>query len=364
MQNKAQAPIRGQGAIEYLLIIGAAILVVAIVTAAVMTIIQQGQTQNTNATTNQIKALDKMQQIKLIAEDKLSLGYTINPATGILPDPITRADGTRITTQQQLDAAYAAGEIIIYQNGRELSIAQKPGSQKYTLNITGCYGGSRSVGYGADMLTYSNPEAQSTFGGKTGKITSVNNNPTYSNLIGKTYEMITGTPVSNCCAACGGNKCIRLDPASFVMTSAQCPYSSWTSPGTTTQGWQVEVYDYNLVLGSTPGTGDITIDPITGTITGIGFTTTQTLTCSETQTVGTPPFTTTYTKKCFTYATGCDMYPYNCTVDLDNNCSNFTCDDSTCYVRYLGTSPNYRRSCLNKTINIPNVTVDYYHEPT
>jgi uncharacterized membrane protein len=53
MQNKAQALIRGQGAIEYLLIIGAAILVVAIATGVIMIIIQQGQTQNTEGTTKQ-----------------------------------------------------------------------------------------------------------------------------------------------------------------------------------------------------------------------------------------------------------------------------------------------------------------------
>ena len=46
---------KGQGAIEYLLIIGAAILVVAIVIIAVTSILQQGQTQNTGAVSDQAK---------------------------------------------------------------------------------------------------------------------------------------------------------------------------------------------------------------------------------------------------------------------------------------------------------------------
>ncbi len=48
---------RGQGAIEYLLIIGAAILVVAIVIIAITSVLQQGQTQGTTAATEQYNSM-------------------------------------------------------------------------------------------------------------------------------------------------------------------------------------------------------------------------------------------------------------------------------------------------------------------
>jgi hypothetical protein len=69
MKNKAQvfslehtllqghSSIRGQGAIEYLLIIGAAILVVAIVTLAITSLLGQGQTQTTSGANEQGSAL-------------------------------------------------------------------------------------------------------------------------------------------------------------------------------------------------------------------------------------------------------------------------------------------------------------------
>jgi uncharacterized protein (UPF0333 family) len=61
-ESKAQGPVRGQGAIEYLLIIGAAILVVAIVTIAIITVISQGQAQNSSAITSAESAFDSLKE--------------------------------------------------------------------------------------------------------------------------------------------------------------------------------------------------------------------------------------------------------------------------------------------------------------
>ena len=59
-EKKTQIPTRGQGAIEYLLILGAAILVVAIVIVAVTGIVQQGQTQNDSAQSDQNKLFNDL----------------------------------------------------------------------------------------------------------------------------------------------------------------------------------------------------------------------------------------------------------------------------------------------------------------
>jgi predicted PurR-regulated permease PerM len=56
--------IKAQGAIEYLLILGAAILVVAIVVVAVTNIIQQGQTQTNSSTSSQQKAVNDLWKLK------------------------------------------------------------------------------------------------------------------------------------------------------------------------------------------------------------------------------------------------------------------------------------------------------------
>ncbi len=53
---------KAQGAIEYLLIIGAAILVVAIVTIAITTVISQGQSQNSSAVESATNAFDSLKE--------------------------------------------------------------------------------------------------------------------------------------------------------------------------------------------------------------------------------------------------------------------------------------------------------------
>jgi len=55
---------KAQGAIEYLLIIGAAILVVAIVIIAVTSVLQQGQTQTTGGATDQNNAFNDLNKLK------------------------------------------------------------------------------------------------------------------------------------------------------------------------------------------------------------------------------------------------------------------------------------------------------------
>ncbi|MFA6399588.1 MAG: class III signal peptide-containing protein, partial [archaeon] len=185
--NWGQALLRGQGAIEYLLIIGAAILVVAIVTIAITSLLGQGGEQNKSAMQKQIDTLTKMQQIKLIAENKLTISYAIDPGTVKLPFKITDSNGVLIITQKQLEDAYASGEITIYKEGQEISAVQRPGSYKYLLNINGCYGNPGPSMYTEDWLLYSG--ATSNLAGKTAKISSVNNNSAFNRFLGKIYNI-------------------------------------------------------------------------------------------------------------------------------------------------------------------------------
>ena len=57
---------RAQGAIEYLLIIGAAILVVAIVTIAITSILTTGQSQNLSAGTGSSNALSSLRRLAFV----------------------------------------------------------------------------------------------------------------------------------------------------------------------------------------------------------------------------------------------------------------------------------------------------------
>jgi hypothetical protein len=66
MNQRTQAPLRAQGAIEYLLIIGAAILVVAIVVIAITSVLSQGQTQTTTGASDEEDALGGLASLSYI----------------------------------------------------------------------------------------------------------------------------------------------------------------------------------------------------------------------------------------------------------------------------------------------------------
>ena len=62
VQASGQPHSRGQGAIEYLLIIGAAILVVAIVVIAITTVLSQGQNQSSSGIKSATTAYDSLKE--------------------------------------------------------------------------------------------------------------------------------------------------------------------------------------------------------------------------------------------------------------------------------------------------------------
>ncbi len=94
-QSQGQPRSRGQGAIEYLLIIGAAILVVAIVVMAITSVLQQGQEQTTIGSDSAYDALHKLAvgglgyNIELKLKDASSRDFPV-PSNVDCKDPITK----------------------------------------------------------------------------------------------------------------------------------------------------------------------------------------------------------------------------------------------------------------------------------
>jgi len=346
---------KAQGAIEYLLIIAAAILVVAIVIIAVTGALGGGQNQTTTSQEAYIAGMDELQKEYLIASDKLVIGGTAS-LSGQLEGPITRADGSPIASQADLDEAYANGELVLYYNGNPPSIIQDSDSSRETLTLTGCYGGTASM-YGGDMQVYTGGSAQSTYYNKYGKIASVNANPTYSNYLNTIHSLKSSKVPSedHCCAACGTRYCLYPNPATFSINSSSCPYS-WASPGTTTAGWQIEIYDYNLVYGNTPGQSQIGIDPATGQITGITTSRTVARDCVDKGKYCYLPTADQSTK---------DACPSNTTcVGACTTAETFptgtSCDLTKCKIN-LDSKPSGLLFCTPIYDTIPTITADYFH---
>jgi uncharacterized protein (UPF0333 family) len=120
---------KGQGAIEYLLIIGAAVIIAVIVISLMMTLSQQGTGAADDADVEGIYGdLDAYKQESL---SKVTLTRGQPLTGGSLGVEILRKDGTSITDNSILEQAYAAGEIVIYKDGTEVSIVEKEDSARF-----------------------------------------------------------------------------------------------------------------------------------------------------------------------------------------------------------------------------------------
>ena len=124
--------------------------------------------------------------------------------------------------------------------------------------------------------------------------------------------------------------------------------------------WQIEIYDYNLVFGESTSNGEIGIDPQTGTITGLDFTHTETIDCSDTISTGSGMSYYEWEKKCVdeeSMVTCVSSGMDNCT----DGCDDFTCDMATCDIKETDNPPFILyKTCVDKSIEVPDVTVDYF----
>jgi len=418
MQNKAQ------GAIEYLLIIGASLLIVAIVLVTLVYIMQSGQQQNNSGAKIENSSMTGLEREVSQAAGKILIvhgetliftptdllkledmitglpegtlitvdgenypGGTIPPGTTVtitntttnfeVPEDnpliqvlqktanlvpingdgvgiILRKDGTKITTQQKLEEAYQSGEIKISYNGNEISVIQKDSTATYSeANVRGCYK-LFYKGYRGDGLVFDGGQevGSATTMNKFAKITQA----TDTSVIGKTFQFInqvgsTGVPNGKCCYICADAPCSSLKGLNTTCNDTQVynPVNGTNTQymGTETAGWKVKVYDYNLVLGTTPTTGQVSLNTTSGIISGIPLYETKYFTCTSTITQG----YTNYSKMCCAGAGCCQGTP-NCT----ENCTNFSCDTSTCELSTYETE----KACEDQPYNIPLVTIDYY----
>ena len=330
---------RGQGAIEYLLIIAAAILVVAIVILAITGALSSGQDQSTTSQESYIQAMDNFQKQYLIAADKLVIG---GPATltGTLRGPLTRADGTLIITQTQLDEALANGELVIYLTGTEQSIFQKPASGKI-ITTNGCY-----QVMGAGMLVY--PDAQSDhYAYYKAKILSVNNDPTFSSIVGNTYSVAPWVSYAH-----STTNYFIIKSFSLLNRNCNNTFSGglWR-PGSQGNGWQVRMTKYTVVLGDTAQAGEIAINPTTGQINGLS------------------PLTVQVPRDCDDSGKWCyinPLYQSSCTPSsgctgacVNNDIPDVTCAPENCekksYTDYV--------FCTSIKDTVPTISADYFRQP-
>jgi hypothetical protein len=286
--------------------------------------------------------------------------------TGKIGKVLVRPNGDAINASN-LEEAYTAGDIVIYKGVNEISTVQKAGTEKYLVDITGCYGGTTGVGYNSDMLIYNGSLSQNTFTNKFGKIVSVNNNPAFSNYLDTIHQLVGPTYTSRCCGACGSKKCINLSPSTFTLTKSQCPYPSWPSGGTATNSWEIEVYNYSIIDGTTSETGKVGIDPLTGTITNLDFT--QVSTCSYSSryccendtdcdlfavTWGTPLCIGSETTYCYVDARDSEQYP--------NGCADMDCIEPTCQSTYLSSPYQDIGNCTGIDETAIFVSYSYWEE--
>ncbi len=187
-----------QGAIEYLLIIGAAILVAAIVLIALGGALFEGNTQQTSSQQSYAASIDPLKKTQLLETGQLHINFPIT--SGNLGQPITRASGSPITDQASLEQAIQNGELVIQigtQTGSTTPVSSiQTGYSSNIITVTGCYGDyflgpgatTPSRSYGAKGILYSGTTTITTYPMKIAKLISVNNNPAHASLIGTIYQ--------------------------------------------------------------------------------------------------------------------------------------------------------------------------------
>lgn len=344
---------KAQGAIEYLLLIGAAILVVAITITAITVMVAQGQEQGGAANETVIGKLDDLTRMRLVNEGKLSLGKVI-PLTGKIRGPITRANGTLIANQADLNEAYANGEIIIYKDGKEISVAQKE-----STNWTGDINQSLRNQYNTRITVYFNSNIKGNFDGNKRIIKFIPKNPSSEpQSIAEQYA-VAGTDVSNSIIIYKTDN--NLDLFAQILAGCNSDYPNGLND------FKIEIYNYKLVLGKATKPGEIGIDPNTGIITQLGFT--SLLPCENTQRYcaltptmkdffATPPLGSPWNVCSFFSESG--TINNICYLDgIINRCEAFSCLSSNCDKNLVSPTDEQLYTCVDKTVLA--TTIDYFH---
>ena len=317
-----------------------------------------GQDQTTTSTQGYIAQMDNLQRQYLLEADKLSIGKLTED--GELGRSITRANGDPIQSQGDLEEAYAAGEFVIYYNGIEKSIAQKPGTEKLRLITNGCFANQywsqlflfmdlSATGLQADYLKRNDQK------NKLLKIVSTSNDVYFESILGTTITVPECTAIKYCNSDNG----IPLNKNEASLLQSTC-----ISNPSLMNNMTLETYDYELVFddtgGVTPEANEILVNTETGTITGISFT----------RVVGEEDCVDNVTDwgggledpYCCNNAECCDDW-----VALDytglcvEGCSSFSCDADTCSKHSWESGEDTGEYCINKEIKEFSTTIDFFH---
>ncbi len=424
MQNKGQgvqsgqAPNRGQGAIEYLLIIGAAILVIAIVIIAISGALGTGTNQSAGAKGNQMGAFVNLRQMNLTPQFFRLPSVSLGPGQQIIfnyTDPATgQTTQTPITNQAQLNQALMNGDLNLYLTPPGVSatpgmstsyILSTPQTNKpkNLLKIIGCMKNS----------PYSQtPSGTAGFliGDEAGSriqdqaiMADLNNRPVklisitgyggsnYSNAVDKTYKLRLSQPFYYYSmpgyfvylATFEGLTDNSGNPINQTAINSICNSSTGYSVGNANvrsefNGWSFYNYDYDIIYGNNPGLAEIAI-AYNGTNTTIigrdnkGNLLTDTVTaylpCTETQWLPIAGYTGNQQiyKRCCDYANCCSrtslgiLTSTNCTIDTVTHCQSFTCEPTTCTLGTRKVTSYYDTNiftCLNQPTQIANMYVE------
>jgi hypothetical protein len=328
MQNRAQ------GSLEYLLIIGAAILIVSIsvvgltlLTGSGKETVNAGSIQESQNIIWQQHALEKGQYYiplessqyytyigltttigdlekiskevsfcrKEICDDstRVNPGETITATTGkyqgavnknlfipteALPpqtvqetvvggktaySPLINSSGAEIINKTQLLEAYSDGDITLYENENEISITAREDTRRGTFKTVSSWCGPPEY-IDVTRETCQNPSSGLPI--MSPQILKIRTAPNRTDLVGKTfYVESSGYGIlGNCDYGCWNsqNPCGQINGFNIG--------GSCYGPSYTINGWDWDVYNYDLIYGNTPtGPLQVGIDPTTGTITGL-----------------------------------------------------------------------------------------------
>ncbi len=205
---------------------------------------------------------------------------TVTSSTGEVNEEFLTKSGERILSLDDLKKAYINGDILITIGENEPSVRTKKETASISLDITGCYHSASTYGYNGDRLVYTGySESFSRLFDKKAVLSSVNNNESYANLEGLEFDITSQLDqygyeftANGCCYICANSPCIGLKG---IYDLKDCnDYQGPNSNGKNTQfaskltdGWKVNVYEYDLVYGSAKGLAEMGVDPVNGIIT-------------------------------------------------------------------------------------------------
>jgi len=168
---------------------------------------------------------------------------------------MVRRTGDPIRTYEDLAAALANGEVVLYSGRQELSVVQKSSSAWERFTTTQAKG----TGQGA-FLAISEGTCKRIGTSITNRFVRLDKpSREFNALKGHTFR-ITYDYIGECTDCWGGGPCFAVDSTEIIRDGENDARVS---------DWEWSLYDYRVVLGNKIGPNEIGINPDTGEIIGL-----------------------------------------------------------------------------------------------